>query len=217
MANFKEEIKEIVEIVALVPEPHKAICFEMLLKELLANRRAPPSPAHALPAPISKAKAPIASTVEHMEPISSQSNGVQPKVNNGVDIAMSDLHMKTKKFLEKGEVTLAQLNELYYKNDDVFESLSVDLKLTKMSEAQIRIALLQALHNSLASGNFQTTVEAVREECKARKTYDSANFTTNFKNNSEVFDFGTWSSDVTELRLSEAGKKELAVAVKLLS
>ena len=119
--------------------------------------------------------------------------------------------------MEKYEVTLAQLNELYYKNDEVFESLSVDLKVTKMSEGQIRIALLQALQNSLSSGNFQTTVEAVREECKARKTYDSTNFTAHFRNNSEVFDFGTWSSDLTELRLSETGRKELATAVKFLS
>ena len=125
--------------------------------------------------------------------------------------------MKTRKFMEKGEVTLAHLNELFYKKDDVFESLSVDLKVTKMSEAQIRIALLQALHNSLASGDFQTTVEAVREECKARKTYDSTNFTANFKNAADFFDFGTWSREVTELRLSEAGKKELAAVVKLTS
>lgn len=217
MANFKEEIKEIVEIVALVPEPHKAMCFEMLLKEALANRRTPPSPTQATPAPILKAAAPIAPAASPADPVDSPPIGAQPKVNDGSDIVISDLHMKTKKFLEKGDVTLAQLNELYYKNDDVFESLSVDLKVTKMSEAQIRIALLQALQNSLASGNFQTTVEAVREECKARKTYDSANFTTNFKNTAELFDFGTWSREVTDLRLSEIGKKELAAAVKLIS
>ena len=217
MANFKDEIKEIVEIVALVPESHKAMCFEMLLKEALANRRTPPSSLQALPAAKLKAIEPIAPSADPIESAALSSNGVQPKVNNGSDIAISDLHMKTKKFLEKYEVTLAQLNELYYKNDEVFESLSVDLKVTKMSEGQIRIALLQALQNSLSSGNFQTTVEAVREECKARKTYDSTNFTAHFRNNAEVFDFGAWSSDLTELRLSETGKKELAIAVKLLS
>ena len=217
MTNLKEEIKEIVDILALVPEPHKAMCFEMLLNEALANRRTPLSSPQAQPAAKLKAAEPIALLADPVEPAAQSSNGIQPKVNNGSDIAISDLHMKTKKFLEKYEVTLAQLNELYYKNDEVFESLSVDLKVTKMSEGQIRIALLQALQNSLASGNFQTTVEAVREECKARKTYDSTNFTAHFKNNAEIFDFGAWSSDLTELRLSEAGKKELATAVKLLS
>jgi hypothetical protein len=125
--------------------------------------------------------------------------------------------MKTRKFLEKGEVALDQLNELFYKEGEGFESLSVDLKVTKMSEAQIRISLLQALQNSLASGDFETTVEAVREECKARKTYDSANFTANFKSAADLFDFGTWSKEVTLLRLSESGKKELASVIKLIS
>lgn len=217
MTSLKEEIKEIVEIVALVPEPQKAMCFEMLLKEVLTNRRIPPSPLQAPPAPILRAPAPMTPGAGPTDPADPPPNGAQAKVNDGSDIVMSDLHMKTRKFLEKGEVTLAQLNELFYKKDDAFESLSVDLKVTKMSEGQIRITLLQALHNSLASGNFQTTIEAVREECKARKTYDSPNFTTNFKNTAELFDFGTWSREVTELRLSEAGKKELAVAVKLVS
>lgn len=216
MTSLKEEIKEIVEIVALVPEPQKAMCFEMLLKEAITNRRIPQSPPPAPPA-VTKAVAPTGSITDPEDSANPPSNGAQPKVNVGSDIVMSDLHMKTKKFLDKGEVTLAQLNELFYKNDDAFESLSVDLKVTKMSEGQIRIALLQALQNSLATGNFQTTVEAVREECKARKTYDQANFTTNFKNTADFFDFGTWSREVTELRLSEAGKQELAAAVKLVS
>jgi hypothetical protein len=143
--------------------------------------------------------------------------GTQPQVNEGSDISMPDLHMKTKKFMEKGEVNVSQINELFYKQGDHFESLSVDLKVSKMSEAQIRIALLQALHNALATGDFETTVENVREECKARKTYDSANFATIFKNHADYFDFGTWSKEVTTLRLSETGKKELAATVKLVS
>jgi hypothetical protein len=69
----------------------------------------------------------------------------------------------------------------------------------------------------LSTGDFQTTVEAVREECKMRKTYDSPNFTANLKGAADLFDFGTWSREVTDLRLSEAGKKELAAAIKLVS
>ena len=217
MTSLKEEIKEIVEIVALVPEPQKAMCFEMLLKEALANRRTPQSPPQLPTAQTPKAAAPTALAAAPPAAADLPVNGIQPKVNEGSDIVLSDLHMKTRKFLEKGEVTLAQLNELFYKKDDAFESLSVDLKVTKMSEAQVRIALLQALQNSLASGDFQTTVQAVREECKARKTYDLANFTANFKNAADLFDFGTWSREVTELRVSETGKKELAAMMKLIS
>ena len=217
MQSLKEEIKEIVEIVALVPEAQKAMCFEMLLKEALAHRRPSQSPSPLSQTPTPKTPAPPSPAASPVLSDDLLSNGVQPKVNEGSDIVSSDLHMKTRKFLEKGEVSLDQLNELFYKKGEGFESLSVDLQVTKMSEAQIRIALLQALQSSLASGDFETTVEAVREECKARKTYDSANFTANFKNAADLFDFGTWSKDVTALRLSEAGKKELASVIKLIS
>lgn len=163
MTSLKDEVKEIVEIVALVPEPQKAMCFEMLLKETLANRRPLQVPPQASAALTSKAAASTELAADLAVSADPTVNGNQPKVNEGLDIVLPDLHIKTRKFMEKGEVTLTQLNELFYKKDDAFESLSVDLKVTKMSEAQIRIALLQALHNSLASGDFQTTVEAVRE------------------------------------------------------
>lgn len=223
MTSLKEEVKEIVEIVALVPDEHKAMAFEMLLKDTLARRHAPPKPAPHPPPP---SPAPEAKAAKSPAPADDPGEGTsggkahagaQPKVNEGSDIVMSDLHVKTKKFLEKGEVTLDQLNDLFYKEGDSFESLSMDLKVTKMSEGQIRIALLQALQNSLATGDFSTTVESVREECKARKTYDLANFAANIKGAADLFDFGTWSKEVTELRLSEAGKKELASVVKLIT
>lgn len=221
MTSLKEEVKEIVEIVALVPDEHKSMCFEMLLKDALAKRHLPSKPAPHPPPPTSAPEPKIAKSsvsASDAEPADGKApGGVQPKVNEGSDIVLSDLHVKTKKFLEKGEVTLDQLNDLFYKEGDTFESLSMDLKVTKMSEGQIRIALLQALQNSLATGDFSTTVESVREECKARKTYDLANFTANIKSAADMFDFGTWSKEVTDLRLSEAGKKELASVVKLIT
>jgi hypothetical protein len=224
MADLKEQIREIVEIVALVPESLKTMCFEMLLKDALSHRRSPASPPPAPPASVAP---PVALPAKKgTEPALDSSDAdaggtvrpaVQPKVAEGSDITLADIHMKARKFLEKGEVTLLQLNDLYYKDSGGFESLAIDLGVTKMSEAQTRIALLQALHNALADGDFQTTVEAVRDECKMRKSYDGANFTANIKNNAGYFDFGTWSKDVTALRLSEAGKKELATIIKSLT
>jgi hypothetical protein len=221
MADLKEQIREIVDIVALVPESLKTMCFEMLLKDALSHRRAPPLPPPApitahVPPPAKKGTDPAldsndADTGATVRP------AVQPKVAEGSDIALADIHMKARKFLEKGDVTLLQLNDLYYKDSGGFESLTIDLGVTKMSEAQTRIALLQALHNALSDGDFQTTVEAVREECKMRKSYDGTNFTANIKNNAGYFDFGTWSKDIVDLRLSEAGKKELATIIKSLA
>ena len=130
---------------------------------------------------------------------------------------MADLHMKTKKFMDKGGLTLEHINNVFYKEGDKFELLITDFGATTMAEGQIRIASMQALQHALVDGEFTTTVEAVRDECKIRKCYDAGNFTTNFKKNAGTFDFGEWSKDVADLRLSEEGKKALAEVVKTLS
>lgn len=220
MISLKEEVKEIVELVALVPDEQKAMCFEVLLKDALTRRHTPPKPTlpPAVPVSTQGARTPAPSDAAgQATSIDPPTPGVQPKVNSGSDIALSDLHVKTRKFLEKGELTLDHLNELFYKEGDQFQSLSVDLKVTKMSEGTIRIALLQALQNALSTGDFETTVEAVREECKARKTYDQNNFTSHLKTSAELFDFGAYSKEVVNLRLSEMGKTTLATLVKQLS
>ena len=224
MADLKEEVKAIIEIVALVPESLKVMCFEMLLKDVLARRHAPPkapAPPHASPAPESKAAkaatAPADQAPAGADSTSIPAPGVQPNVNGGSDITMADLHMKTKKFMDKGGLTLEHINNVFYKEGDAIELLITDFGATTMAEGQIRIASMQALQRALVDGEFTTTVEAVREECKVRKCYDAANFTANFRKNAGAFDFGEWSKDVTELRLSEDGKKALAEVVKTLS
>ncbi len=220
MADFKEQIKEIVEIVALVPEEFKTRCFEMLLEEAIANNRpatAYPPSASVAPTPKASAKNTTPQAEEKIDEAPTAPPSVQPKVGEGTDIVTADIHMKVRKFLEKGDLTVTNLNELFYKDNGGFESLITDLRVTKMSEAQMRISLIQALHNALASGEFVTSVEKVREECKMRKSYADANFGANFKNNASLFDFGTWTKDVTELKLSEEGRKSLAAIIKTLS
>jgi hypothetical protein len=224
VADLKEDVKEIVEIVALVPESLKVMCFEMLLRDVLAKRHAPPkapAPPQAPPAPESKApkaaSAPADETPADDDSTSIPAPGVQPKVNGGSDITMTDLHMKTKKFMDKNGLNLEHINNVFYKEGDKIELLITDFGATTMAEGQIRIASMQALQQALVDGEFTTTVEAVREECKVRKCYDAANFTANFKNNAGTFDFGAWLRGVTDLRLSEDGKKALAEVVKTLS
>ncbi|WP_321894228.1 hypothetical protein [Paraburkholderia heleia] len=223
MTSLKEEVKEIVEIVALVPDEHKAMCFEMLLKDALAKRHSPPKPVpHApQPAPLPETKAAKSSlSADDADSDTSDQNppsaGGQPKVNEGSDIVMADLHMKTRKFMSSNGLTLESINNVFYKEGDKFELLITDFGATNMTEGQIRIAQMQALHQALVDGEFTTTVEAVRGECKMRKCYDAPNFSRNFKVNAGVFDFGEWSKDVAELRLSEEGKKALAEVVKTL-
>jgi hypothetical protein len=223
VANLKEEIKEIVEIVAMVPESLKSVCFEMLLKDAIANRRSPPpAPSVVTAAPVVKVKGTgEAETKVEAEMESDATSvpapGVQPKVGGGSDITAPDLHMKTRKFMERGGLSLEHINNVFYKEDGKFDLLITDFGATNMAEGQIRIALMQALQHALVDGDFKTTVSAVREECKIRKCYDLSNFAANFKKSADLFDFGEWSKDLTELRLSEAGKKTLAEVVKKLS
>jgi hypothetical protein len=218
VTSLKEEVKEIVEIVALVPDAHKEMCFEMLLKDALANRHSPPKHAAHPPVPEAKmAKSPApADDTGNTDEQKAPAAGGQPKVNEGSDIASADLHMKTKKFMNSNGLTLENINNVFYKEGDKFELLITDFGATNMTEGQIRIAQMQTLHHALVDGEFTTNVEAVREECKMRKCYDSANFAKNFRVNAATFDFGEWSKDVAELRLSEEGKKSLAEVIKAL-
>ncbi len=114
MNALKDQIREIVEIVTLVPEQFKATCFEMLLKEAIANCRL--SAASAISKPdVATAQTPAKnSTPKADEPVDASaaaSQSIQPKVGEGTDITAADIHMKVRKFLEKGDLTVANLNE----------------------------------------------------------------------------------------------------------
>ena len=224
MTNLEEEIREIVEIVALVPESLKVMCFEMLLKDALAKRhsslKTPPSSAPAFQEVGPKTQK-LATTADESgnekEAAPTPAPGAQPKVNGGSDIVRSDIHVKTKRFMTNNDVTLEHINNVFYKEGESFELLITDFGAKNMADGQMRIAMLQALHQALTDGNFTATVETVREGCKMRKCLDATNFTANFKNNAGLFDFGEWLRGTTNVRLSEEGKKALAEVVKNLS
>ena len=70
------------------------------------------------------------------------------------DIVKGDLHVKARHFLKTKKLTLAQINQLFYKEGDSFLPLFDDLVTTQACESQIRIAILQALRSALLSGDF---------------------------------------------------------------
>ena len=118
--------------------------------------------------------------------------------------------------MEKYSVSLADLNNLLYKEGQQILPLYEDVKTTRMAEAQIRIALLLSLRNALTNGEFEATIDAVRTECRDRKCYDQGNFAANFRNNQSLFDFEKYTKEMAEVRLSENGRKELAQLIKEL-
>lgn len=133
------------------------------------------------------------------------------------DIVETDLHVKTRQFLKKYGLTVDHLNQLYYKEESNFLPLYDDLKTTQVVESQIKIALLHALLNGMHSGNFEFNGEFVREEAQARKCYDMANFTANFKKHARLFDgFEKYKKTEPTVRLSIEGKKRLAEIIREL-
>lgn len=207
MSNLREKVKEFAEIAATVPENLRVVCFETLLRDYLSSR-------HEGRGSGGKEK----TVAEDATPkVDEQGKKTFEEVAKGqADITLADLHVKTRKFLDKHGLSIAQINNLFYKEGNEIKPLYEDLKTTRMSEAQIRVTLLQALHNALGDGEFSVIVENVRTECRDRKALDGPNFAANYKNNTALFDFGKYDKDTKSFRLSEEGRAELGELIKEL-
>jgi len=207
MSNLRDKVKELAEVAALVPENLQATCFEVLLRNYLTSFSEKGMPS-------TKAVMAVDSTPSiRTEP---SNKNFEEAAQAQADVALTDLHVKARKFMEKNGISISELNNLFYKEGTAIKPLYEDLKTTKMSEVQVRITLLQALHSALVDGEFAVQVEDVRTECRDRKALDSTNFAANYKNNSTLFDFNKYDKNTKFLRLSEDGKKELARFIKEL-
>lgn len=206
MKNLKDKVLEIAAIAQECPENLQQICFEILLKNAIAPQQ---------PSSTTQSKTPD-------EPADSEQTKPQPKnvveesAKSQDDLTSKDLHVKARRFLEKHDLSVDHLNQLFYKEGDQILALYDDLKTTRTSENQIRIVLLQCLLNAITLGNFQANIEDVRTEASTRKCYDSSNWGNNFKNNAGLFDFTNFTKSVKTVTLSEQGKSELANIIKEL-
>lgn len=207
MSKLKDKVDEFAEIAKGLPENLQVVCFELLLKHHLdaAGGRAPKE---APPAPDPATGSGPLPAVQVTPPVEAGSKQE--------DLKPADLHLKAKKFLEKHALSIDDLNNLFFKEEGALKPLYEDLKTTRMSESQIRITLLIALRCAISTGEFEATIEAVKQECTERKCYDSSNFGNNFNNNKSLFDFDKFAKGVTSVRLSEPGRKELADVIQEL-
>lgn len=199
---LKNAVKKYAEIAGSLPENLQAICFELLLRDYLNKLTQV------------KSAGPKAASELTIPPSDAQKEPFEEATKAQGDITNADLHIKQRKFMEKYSVTIDELNNLFYKEGEGIRPLYEDLKTTRLSEGQVRIALLQCLYNGIKTGEFQSDVDTIRKECVERKCYDSPNFTANFKNNKSLFDFAKYTKDTKTLRLSETGKKSLAQLIK---
>ena len=121
---------------------------------------------------------------------------------------MKEFHVKVQHFLTSNNISNEQINYLYYKEDEKLKPLYDSLNSTNMSECQIRIALLTAFENAFSDSNGEMSLRA---RCNAMKCYNSANFTSYFKNNNSLWEnwFEKYDKNLS-IVLSVEGKKELA-------
>jgi hypothetical protein len=204
--ELKKKILEVGEVVKALPAAVQEKAFEMLLS-------------HELGGALGRKHKDDGASDEDNDQKGASGGGAEAAVQSrgGEDLALQDLHLKAKKFLEKQGLSLDDLNELFYKEGDAIRPLFEDLKTTKASESQIRLGLLSALQNAIQKGEFEFNGEDVRLQCQLRKTYDKANFKANFRNNRRLFDkFENYEKDKPIVRLSEEGREALAKLIKEL-
>ena len=201
--DLRGQVLEIAEIAKACPEAFQERCFELLLQDLLSHRRTA--------APVREQVPDAPDDLGSKNADQALPEDPRPPVDTSTDLSESDLHVKAKNFMKKQGLSIDDINQLFYREDGDVLPLFDDLKTTKMSESQIRIALMQALRTGLESGAFEFDGEEVRAECQLRKAYDPSNFTANFKNNAELFEsFEKYDKASPTIRLSEVGKSRLA-------
>ena len=201
--KLKQKIMEFVALAKDCPENLQEKCFELLLADYLQQLR-PKAPS-------------VLGDARQAKPTGDEAKkeGEDKKTPKQEDIAETDLHVKARQFLKKCGLTVGHINQLFYKEEGKFLPLYDDLKTTKVSESQIRIALLHSLLSGMRTGDFEFDGESVREEAQVRKCYDRPNFAAHFKNSKELFEsFSKYSKTSPTIKLSADGKAKLADVIK---
>lgn len=195
--ELKAEIKEIIAITKECPAELQQKCFEILLDNYLQKFRATKS---VQPAPLQ--------SEDKVDEVVLETNDSSSSAS---DITDNDFHVKVRRFFQTNNISVNDLNKIYYKENGQLLPYYESMHSTKMSECQLRLTLLTAFEAGFANGEFVVNGENVRKRCQELKCYDSPNFATNFKNNAALFDNWTDKYDKnTDYILSSEGKKQLA-------
>lgn len=155
--ELKEEIKDIIEIVQQCPEKFQERCFEILLNQYITDYRGEKS----------KIKG---ESKQHQIVVEENKNvdvGYTEESIQTDEIKQTDFHIKVQRFMGTNGISISDINNLYYKDNDKLMPLYETLGSTKMNECQMRIALLTAFENSFSDSNGDMTFngEVVRQRC----------------------------------------------------
>ncbi|MDD2646821.1 MAG: hypothetical protein PHV78_02500 [Patescibacteria group bacterium] len=200
LEKIEQEIKKILEVVKLCPANLQEKCFEVLLTALLNNYTC---------------KASVGGKHGGETDQKNQETGGKSVDDlKQEEIKITDLHLKAKKLLDQG-VTLSEINNIFYKENGELKPVFDDLKSSKMSESQIKLALLEALKNAIQTGDFKFDTFYIRQQCDAYKCFDSANFASNFKKQNKLFN-EVYRNGIA-MSLTTEGKNELIKVIKELA
>jgi len=179
-SEISVEINKIIDICEKIPKTYQNSCFEILLKARLDGVQS--IPPKTVPPP------------KYKPPMEKDSTFEIP-----IDV---------RAFLSQYGIDESYIQKLFLiENKEVRPKFSIPT--TKKSKAQLQIALLLALENSIKNpdNKFEFALEDVRERCRDRAVLDSGNFITHFRNNKKLFKSLT---DLEKISLSPDGKSELA-------
>jgi hypothetical protein len=137
--DIAAKLDEILSLVKKCPESLQEKCFELLFNYYFSN------PSHQQKKPID---------VNNENPSEVQITPIS-ETTGGDEIKLNQIHTKVRAILKNGDLTLDDINNLFYQEDSEFKPLFDDLKSTKMSDSQIRLTLLGSLRNALKNGEFK--------------------------------------------------------------
>jgi hypothetical protein len=170
--KLKQEIAQIADIAATVPEAFRERCFELLLTNLLANQSGAPDP----------------DTVDTPDPSmeggqgdgGGDSGGGGGGVSNGRSDSPIPIQSQVRVLLQRTGVTQAHLQRVLLFEDGQVHFVR-DPESKSIAAGQAEWALLMALKSGIERNKLEADPEAVRSICQDRGFYDGRNFSTNFK------------------------------------
>lgn len=199
-AELKQEIQEIIEVAKGCPENLQMTVAEILLSDLLRNRR-----------PLEAAKGGRDATEkDNAKPslVDSSAPNVADQTSMKQGGTEFRLPLRLKAFLKKYGIGQERLDAIFHMEDGQVAPIW-SVTATKIAEGQIQIALLTALENAIKTGEFAFAMCDVHAACKEHKV-EETNWSNNFKNNSKLF--GSLDKD-GPISLSEDGMKRLATLI----
>jgi hypothetical protein len=189
--KIKGELKQIVELVELLPERYRDKCFDLLLSSLLVGKEP--------------------STSEKEDP-SKKADESQTKKDKGFTFPA-----KVKAFIRRYGIKEEQLERIaMVESGDVH--FIHEPKDVKNATGQIHWALLLGLKSALLGGEMIVDPEGVRSICIEKGLYDKANFAANFKRapNRSLFN-GLLEPQGESRKLTSKGEEKLAEVLNALA